>query len=216
MNMKRLTAILLLVLCLLPACGGNAANADSYRYARANSRSAYFFSEKDLSSSLFAVPYTYCIEVVRDEGDWYYARYAEDSGIYRAVYGYCRKSDFDAVEGEPEVKYLYKAIDVTYTTDGGGSTLPVPGEIVVQAAYYGNYYAGANAYSYVWCQGSFGYIEGATDDYPLVNVQPADTPPTEERKEGMSAGLISAIVICSLAAVALLMLFFTTRKKPEA
>lgn len=213
--MRRLILVLALIIALLLPCGGVAAGADTYAYARANSRTAYFFTERDISTSLFAVPYTYCIEIIRDEGEWYYAKYAEDSGAYRAIYGYCRKSDFDVVEGTPQVTYLYKTVTVTYSTNVGGGSLPVLDEINVEAAFYGTYYSGATAYSYVWCQGSFGYIEGANDDYPLN--EPPEEQPEQPPEEGekMGAGTVSAIVICALAAAALIMLYFTTRKHPQ-
>lgn len=214
--MKRLIILLLIIACI--ACSGAPcapANADSYRYARANVKAAYFFTDKDISSSLFAVPYTYCIEILRDEGDWYYARYGADEGIYRTIYGYCRKSDFDVVDGTPTVTYLYKSVTVTYSTGDDTGSLPVLNEINVEAAFYGTYYSGATAYSYVYCQGSFGYITGANDDYPLNlpdDEGGADEPPPEE-EEGMNVGLISAFVICALAAAAIAMLYFTTRRK---
>lgn len=219
--MKRLIILLMIIACMLCSCGPQlSADAESYRYARANAKTAYFFTDKDISTSLFAVPYTYCVEILRDEGDWYYVRYGADTGIYRTIYGYCRKSDFDVVEGTPEVTYLYKAITVTYTTGDDTGSLPVLDEINVEAAFYGTYYSGATAYSYVYCQGSFGYIPGANDDYPL-NLPDnegggTDEPPPEE--EGMNVGLISALVICALAAAAIAMLYFTTRKKinPDA
>lgn len=214
--MKRLIILLLIIACIASSGAPYAtANADSYRYARANVKTAYFFTDKDISSSLFAVPYTYCIEILRDEGDWYYARYGADEGIYRTIYGYCRKSDFDVVDGTPTVTYLYKSVTVTYSTGDDTGSLPVLNEINVEAAFYGTYYSGATAYSYVYCQGSFGYITGANDDYPLNlpdDEGGADEPPPEE-EEGMNVGLISALVICALAAAAIAMLYFTTRRK---
>ena len=214
--MKRLIILLLIIACIASSGAPYAtANADSYRYARANVKTAYFFTDKDISSSLFAVPYTYCIEILRDEGDWYYARYGADEGIYRTIYGYCRKSDFDVVDGTPTVTYLYKSVTVTYSTGDDTGSLPVLNEINVEAAFYGTYYSGATAYSYVYCQGSFGYIRGANDDYPLNlpdDEGGADEPQPEE-EEGMNVGLISALVICALAAAAIAMLYFTTRRK---
>ncbi len=213
--MKRLIILLITMFCVLSSSGTYyAADADTYRYARANVRSAYFFTDKDISTSLFAVPYTYCIEILRDEGEWYYARYGEDSGIYRALYGYCRKSDFEALEEKPEVTYLYKAVTVTYTTGDDNGSLPVLNEINVEAAFYGTYYSGATAYSYVYCQGSFGYILGANDDYPLNLPDDDDEEqPPEQNGDEVNVGLISALIICSLAAAAIAMLYFTTRRK---
>lgn len=212
--MKRLIILIILIACVLSSGGTYiSSQADTYRYARANVRTAYFFTDKDISTSLFAVPYTYCIEILRDEGEWYYARYGADEGIYRALYGYCRKSDFVALEEKPEVTYLNKTVTVTYTTGDDMGSLPVLGEINVEAAFYGSYYSGATAYSYVYCQGTFGYIPGANDDYPLIDPEDNGDNETPPEEENINVGLISALVICALAAAAIAMLYFTTRKK---
>lgn len=189
-------------------------------YARANVKTAYFFTEKNTSSSLFAVPYTYCIEILRDEGDWYYARYASDNGVYKALYGYCRKEDFTPESSTPTVTYLYKTVPISYSVSSGVTSLPVLSEITLEGAYYGVYYAGATVYSYVYCQGSFGYVEGANDDYPL-NIPDEASNPSDGSDGGgentgdtpkVSAGLIAFFVIASLLVVVVLVIFFTTRR----
>ncbi|MGN0815089.1 MAG: hypothetical protein ACI4MH_07645 [Candidatus Coproplasma sp.] len=185
----------------------------SVLYARAVVADGYFFTQKDLSTSLFAVPYTYCVQVIREDGEWYYVKYAEDSGVYRAMYGYVLKKDFTPLYERPDVVYLYKPITITYRADEGASSLPVLGEITVEAAFYGTYYSGATAYSYVLCQGSFGYIQGANDDYPLNIVeQPEPDDETEETSGGVNSALVTAIVLVALAAGALILLFVSTRK----
>ncbi len=207
------------IFALAPAiffAGGHTARAHAAEvsYARATAEDAYFFLEKDDSSSIFIVPYTYCIEILRDDGDWYYASYASNSGIYKQVRGYCRKQDFSPVEGVPEVVYLYKTVTVTYRSDEGNAALPTLDEITVEAAFYGNFYSGATAYSYVYAQGSFGYIKGATVDFPLIRDE-EQTENEEEQKptHEVNFGLVTALGICALAAVALIMLYCTTRKK---
>lgn len=208
---------MLYALFALPSAAWASADT-SQTYARAKVRDAYFFTDRDLTTSIFTVPYTYCIEVLRDEGEWYYASYATNNGIYKELKGYCRKQDFDIVEQKPEVTYLYKTVSVTYKSGDGASSLPVLNEITVEAAFYGNFYSGATAYSYVYAQGSFGYIKGSIDDYPL-NI--AEEPPqTSENESGGSGkvnfGLIAALVICALAALALIMLYYTSKKKTDA
>lgn len=180
-------------------------------YARASSRAAYFFEQKDLSTSLFAVPYTYCVKILRDDGDWYYVQYAEDEGIYRALYGYVKKEDFSLLKEAPEVTYLFKSITITYSADDGDTSLPVLDEIEVEAAFYGTYYSGATAYSYVLCRDSFGYIRGANDDYPLI-----DTPsggndaPTDNGAD--SGQIVTAVIIVALSAGAMILIFVSSRK----
>ncbi|MGN0817582.1 MAG: hypothetical protein ACI4L9_01315 [Candidatus Coproplasma sp.] len=230
--MKKLLFIIICIAALLPATSEPLFRAmffpTTYRafaeqtqssstgqvtYARAAVTDGYFFTQKDMSTSIFAVPYTYCVQVLREDGEWYYVKYAEDSGVYRALYGYVLKEDFTPLYERPEVTYLYKPVTITYRADDSSSSLPVLGEITVEAAFYGTYYSGATAYSYVLCQGSFGYIQGANDDYPLNKVD-EPVPEEEEKKEtgGVNSGLVTAIVLVALAAGALILLFVTTRK----
>ncbi len=217
--MKRILLALAVALYIAVLPASLPAHAEASSYARASAKDAYFFTQKDESTSVFIVPYTYCIEVLRDEGDWYYASYARDTGVYKAVTGYCRKSDFTPLESMPEVTYLYKTVTVTFRSDGGGGSLPVLDEISLEAAFYGNFYSGATAYSYVYAHGSFGYIKGATEDFPL-NATDADKPQEQETPTdgeapagGINFALVTALAICALAAAALVMLYVTTKKK---
>ena len=211
--------LLLIIICIsvlalrtiAPVYAATQPSGDTY--ARASSRAAYFFAEKDLSSSLFAVPYTYCVKILRDDGDWYYVQYAEDEGIYRALYGYVLKNDFDELENPPEVTYLYKSLTITYSADDGDLSLPVLDEIELEAAFYGTYYSGATAYSYVLCRDSFGYIRGANDDYPLIDV-PSDGDggtQTDPRTDG--GQIITAVIIVVLSAGALILVFISSKKR---
>lgn len=214
--MKRILIVLSIILYILASPAAISVSADSPTYARANVRDAYFFAEKDLTTSLFTVPYTYCVEILRDDGDWYYASYASNTGVYRELKGYCRRQDFTTLESKPEVTYLYKTVTVTYKSGDSSASLPVLNEINVEAAFYGNFYSGATAYSYVYAQGSFGYIKGAIDDYPLNlpdDPEPADSPASEQSGSNVNFGLITALVICALAALALIMLYYTSKKK---
>jgi hypothetical protein len=199
---------------LAVATNGNSTAQSTYQYAQSSTKTSYFFTERDISTSLFAVPYTYCVQVIRDDGDWYYVKYAEDTGIYKALYGYCQKSDFSLLSQTPEVTYLYKAITVTYKTDATSPNLPVLNELTVEAAFYGTYYSGATAYSYVLCEGSFGYISGANDDYPLNITQTEEQNTNEEttQKSQINSQLVTAIILAALAATALILLFITTRR----
>lgn len=198
----------------LPAPRHLAAHAESAVYARAETTTAYLCTQPASEYAIFALPYTYCVEITGEQGDWYKVKYAEDFGIYRAVQGYCLKSSLKILEEKPATVYLYKQISVTYTVDVPSTSLPVLGEITVSAAYYGAYYQGPAAYSYVLCDGSFGYIPGANDDYPL-NVIPEKDPPTEDTEKTESdAGKIVAAVIFGVVAVgALALLILGNRKK---
>lgn len=216
--MKRFTVLLICLMLSAFAFAPQPVFAAESNYARAATRTAYFFTEKNTATSIFAVPYTYCVEVIREDGDWYYVRYANDTGIYKSLYGYCRKEDFTLESGTPGVTYLYKTVTVNYSVNNNNSTLPVLSQIAVEAAYYGTYYSGATVYSYVYCQGSFGYIEGANDDYPLnlPDDKPSDDGEnnggSDEKTGGFNVGAVVAIVILAVLVAVVLIIYFATRK----
>lgn len=214
--MKRLTVAIFCIILIMTATTFNPVYAASPTYARANNKEAYFCKTMDEKSSLFAVPYTYCVEVLRDEGDWYYARYLNDFDVYKSVYGYCKKEQFDPEYDTPQNTFLYKKIKVNFSADGNTpSTLPVLSEIELDAAYYGTYEAGGVYYSYVYCQGTFGYIEGKFDDYDLNLPTPAPDD-NGDGKEGGGTGLnfasIAFIAIAALSVVVIAIIYFTTKK----
>ncbi|MDE7084733.1 MAG: hypothetical protein K2N50_06275 [Clostridia bacterium] len=215
MNMKRLTVAIFCVILILPAALIKPVYAAAPAYARAIDEKAYFCRERDEKTSLFAVPYTYCIEILRDDGEWYFARYADDAGIYAALEGYCKKQHFEPEYETPETTYLYKTVTVKFSAGGNNSSLPVLNEIALEAAYYGSYEKGGVFYSYVRCQGDFGYIEGKIDDYELNIPTP---PPDGDNTGGGSGGnnlnfaSIAFIVIASIAVVVVLIIYFTTKK----
>lgn len=217
-KIKALMCLLLSIAWLLTFCDSpRKAFADGTAdavYAAAATKSAYFFTEKSGNSALFAVPYTYCVEILGDDGDWYKVKYADDAGIYKAMYGYCLKKDFNLLSYKPEVIWLYKEITVKFVADDGSSSLPVLGELEVSAAFYGAYYAGATAYSYVCCEGSFGYITGANDDYPLNPslTQPDDNGRANEINDGANVTVI-AVIIVALAAAAIIILAITSKRR---
>lgn len=191
------------------------AAVDGRQYARADLRNVYFCAEMDLTTARFAVPYTYCVEILADHGEWYLVRYAQDDGFYKAETGYCRKEGLTLVDVPPENIYLNYPVNAVLRADvpQDGS---LPGlEITVKAAYYGVYYKGAAAYSYVLYEESFWYIPGANEDYPLNEIpsEPAfsTTDPPEEN-DG-NAKLITAVLITVVAAAAILILFFTGKQK---
>ena len=199
-------------------------NAENYlSFARAETRYAYFYSTKNQSSALFTIPYTYCVQVLSEDGEWYYVKYADDYGCYRAVYGYCLKDTLTVVSGVPSPVYLYKEVQVTYNADASDSSLPVLSELTVTAAFYGTFYSGPTAYSYVLCNGSFGYIEGANDDYELVDyktddeddggISDSDSDADESGDEGSNK--ITAVVILAMlaAATVIILLLSGNRKK---
>lgn len=194
---------------------GLKAHAATARYARADARNIYFCERKDLNYALFTIPFTYCVEILSTDGEWYYVKYAEDAYLYKALYGYCLSENLTPVEAPPENIYLNMPVIVTFRTDTPVGSLPVLGEMNVTAAFYGTYYAGATAYSYVLYDGQFGYIYGANDNYPLNEI-PEPEPPPEEIKDGgggSNSKLITVLALTGLAVVTLIVLYFTSRKR---
>lgn len=190
------------------------ASAATARYARADAKDVYFCERKDLNYALFTIPYTYCVEILSVDGDWYYVKYADDAALYKALYGYCLSANLTPVEEPPENIYLNMPVTVTFRTDTPVGSLPVLNELNVTAAFYGTYYSGATAYSYVLYDGKFGYIYGANDNYPLNEI-PEPEPPPEQTTGGKSSNtkLITVLALTGLAAVALIILYFTGRKR---
>ena len=184
-------------------------------YARATSREAYFCTSADLATGIFAVPYTYCVEILSEEGDWYRVKYAEDYGIYRAVYGYVQKSDFEVLSEAPKTVYLYKSVSVTFSQDAPAGNLPVIDDITVTAAFYGSYYSGAAGYSYVLCDDSFGYIVGANEDYPLILPEDDAADTEDDAQPNNSVTVVASVVIGALALLALALLVLSGKKRPK-
>lgn len=183
--------------------------ATTYRYARADARDVYFCEKKDLKYALFTIPYTYCVEILSTDGEWYYVKYAEDNGVYRALYGYCLSQNLTPLENPPDKKYLSKTVTVTFKSDSPVGSLPVLSELNVTAAFYGTYYSGASAYSYVLYDGNFGYIYGANDDYPLNEIpKPSEENPTAAPTESDNTKLITALVLGGIAVAALVAVYF--------
>lgn len=209
--MKRLIITFVILATILFCPTPTNAYSASTTFAQATTKTAYFFSEKDVSKSLFAVPYTYCVQVLSEDGEWYYCKYADDLGSYRSLYGYCLKSDFVAVDELPERPYLYKNVNVTYHPDLSDASLPVVGNMTVQASFYGTYYAGKTAYSYVLCGDSFGYILGANDDYPLNEIAVAK--PKTEQAAKPKDNFATAVVLLSFAVAIILYLIATAKPK---
>lgn len=183
------------------------------RYARADAKDIYFCEKKDLNYALFTIPYTYCVEILSVDGDWYYVKYADDGGLYRALYGYCKSENLTPVDEPPQNIYLNMPVTVTFKADTPVGSLPVLNELNVTAAFYGTYFAGATAYSYVLYDGTFGYIYGANDNYPLNEFPKQEQPEQPKTEGGTNVKLITGLALAALAAAALIILYLTGRKK---
>lgn len=198
-------------------------DSESAIYAVPNGRECYFCETKNLSSALFCVPYTYCVEVLDDDGEWLRVSYGENSGEYKKVYGYCKSDEFTVLDEKPQTTYLIHIVTVTYSAGESDSPLTPPTDMQASAAYYGFYRYGATYYSYVYCRGSFCYIEGANDDYPLNDLPTDDDTDehtdgdagTDESEESVTVPLIIFIVILAAALIAVCALAFSPKKNRE-
>lgn len=216
MKVFKIAAIALCALLCFPRAAVANAAADGREYARADKRNIYFCTEMDDASALFAIPYTYCVEIIADHGEWYLVRYAQDDGLYRALTGYCRKEGLTEIETLPENLYLNYPVTATLRSNVPQSSLPGL-EITVTAAYYGVFYLGAAAYSYVLYDGSFNYIEGANENYPLNEIpsEPAFSETDPPAGEADNSKLITAIIVCVAAASVIVFLILSGKRKSQ-
>ncbi|MGN0804187.1 MAG: hypothetical protein ACI4MS_02270 [Candidatus Coproplasma sp.] len=214
--MKRITLILFLF-ALIAVIFPDYAYGATYNYAVPKDRECYFCGEKDLSSALFAVPYSYCVEILRDDGEWLYVSYASDEGDYRKITGYCKSSDFDKVSSPPKNKYLNKVITVSFSADNGQSSLPSPSPILSEAVFYGTFRFGANSFSYVRCQGAFCYVSGGDNDYPLNEDEEAEDvfKPENSTTSGRNTGLILFVIILAVALAVIACVAFMPKAPKE-
>lgn len=185
-------------------------------YARADARDIYFCRDKN-STALFTIPYTYCVEIISTDGDWYYVKYGESNNVYEPLYGYCKSENLTPLDEPPENKFLFYTVPLTFRTDSYGSSLPVSNELTVNAAFYGTYYSGGFAYSYVRYNGNYYYTAGANDDYPLNKIPVAEvdgpSPDTPENPDSSpSEKVIIAAVIAVIAGGVLVVIYYTSRR----
>ena len=114
-----------------------------------------------------------------------------------------------------ENKFLFYTVPLTFRTDSYGNSLPAENELTVNSAFYGTYYSGGFAYSYVRYNGNFYYTSGANDGYPLNEIpsQNVDGPPPSAPDGSPSTEkIIIAVVIACVAVGALVGVYITSRR----
>lgn len=187
------------------------ASAITARYARADSDEIYFCESDDLATARFIIPYTYCVEIISDKGDWYYVKYAEDAEPYQELRGYCLKEHLTPVAEPPENIYLYLPVQLPFQPSNSVESLPTLGARDVTVAYYGSFKTGAITCHYVGYKGDFGYTDIEIEDYPLNEIPKPAQPASSKRK--LDAKWISFLVILTVAAAAVITLYFTGKKR---
>lgn len=184
------------------------------RYAMATSRDVYLYSKMEKNTELFAIPYTYCVEILQEYDEWYHVRYAKDDGLYEQIIGYCKKENIREIDEPPENIYLHRTVDLTLSSGNNGDSALPELNLSVTAAFYGNFYRGDTSYIYLLYNGGFGYLEGEIDDYDINEIPSAPTfaegQPTEETGD---SALVPVIVIASLALAAIIVLIITGNRK---
>jgi hypothetical protein len=181
----------------------------------ATSREVYFYSQKNTEYALFTIPYTYCVEIISYDDEWYYVKYADDVGLYQAVYGYCLKDKLTPIDTPPENTYLYMPMTITFKSETNAPSLPTLSDITVTAAFYGTYYSGGAGYSYVLYNGSFGYISGANDNYALNDLPKDEEEAVATSSDTTNSKTVIALALAILCAVTLIVLYLTTKKSKK-
>lgn len=199
-----------------PQINASAETGYEYAYVDIDSR-VYFCTRKNGDSALFEIPQTYCLDILGEEDGWLKVKYAEDDGVYQALYGFCRPEGLILSNEEPKIKYLKQTVTVTYGTDEVGNMLEGLPPIEFEAAYYGALTAGSRRCSYVYCNGYFGYITGAIENYPLNPLPSQNTfsPSEKQPKASSDAPFITALIVTAVAVVAISALYFSSRKPPK-
>ncbi|MBD5583859.1 MAG: hypothetical protein HDQ88_02145 [Clostridia bacterium] len=215
-----LSAVVSLLIVFLPI-NAVVANADALpRYAYVGEGvKAYLYKDKNLTKALFAIPETYCVEILGQEGDCYKCRYAKDEGLYRPIEGYCEKSALTLIDEPLENEYLNYTLTVTLYAKPDDSQFPLL-ELEIDSAYYGEGEVIGTPHSYVYCYGTFGYVTERVTSYPKNDIPQTTSAPAGEAQNSANATLITAIVITVVAGGAVTVLYFMGKRpkippKPE-
>lgn len=209
-----ITALAILI-CVLPF-SPLTADGETLRYAYASASDkeedkTYFCNEKNPSKALFAIPATYCVEILKDDGEWYYCRYARDEGAYKALRGYCLKANLTPIETPLENEYLNYTFPVDFCAEQSNFQID-PFKVTLTVAFYGNGTMNATGMSYVSYNGDFGYVPDSKDDYPRNDIPQSALSTDVTGQNSANASLITAVVITVIAAVAVAVLYFAGKR----
>lgn len=220
-HMKRLKAMLLAALFLniliVPFARFSTAKAElagEYGYVDEGA-SVAFCSDKNTATQLFFIPETYCVKILYRDGDWLRVVYGEDAPPYRALEGFVLDDGLVFSDERPERPYLYITFKVAFSPKDDSGYLPGLGDAEFDAAYYGSYTVGTQSYSYVLCNGNFGYVGKTITDAPKnpIPSKPTSTIPTQPSvKQDNSVAMIT-VVLVGVAVLTLAVLLVSTRKQ---
>ena len=206
------------LICLSFALPSTAKGETVFRYAYADdyddnsSEIPYFCEKKNLDSAIFAIPKTYCVEILKDEGEWYYCRYARDEGSYKELRGYCLKAYLTPVEEPFENEYLNHTFNVDFYAQQSNSLID-PFKITLTVSFYGNGTLNASGMSYVYYEGKFGYVAGQITVYSKNDLpKPTVSTDVQQPENSLNTTLITAAVITVIAVVAVAVLYFAGKR----
>ena len=206
-----------LIFSAIPTSYASASSGYKYAYVDIDSK-AYFCTQKDEDYALFEIPETYCLEIRGEEDGWLKVKYAEDEGVFQALYGFCKPDGLILSNEEPKAKYLRRTVTVTYRTEDVGNMLDSLAPIEFEAAYYGALTLVSKQYSYVCCNGYFGYISGAIDDNYPRNPLPSQStfsPSSDGMQNGSLITLITASAVTAIAVIVITVLYFSGKNPPK-
>ncbi|MDE6667987.1 MAG: hypothetical protein K2K38_06570 [Clostridia bacterium] len=213
-----LVAVLSTLICLSFSTPFYAKGETAFRYAYAGDYDEnadnlpYFCEEKSLNSALFAIPKTYCVEILKEDGEWYYCRYAKDEGAYRALRGYCLKRTLTPVESPFENEYLNYTFPVEFYAPQTNTQID-QFKVTLTVSFYGNGTMNASGMSYAFYDGKFGYVAGRITDYPKNDLpQPTLSTDIKQPENSVNATLITAAVITVVAVIAVAVLYFAGKR----
>lgn len=214
-----IVAALSTLICLsfaLPPSTAKGATAFRYAYAGDyddNDPSVPYFCKNDnLDSALFAIPKTYCVEILKEEGEWYYCRYAKDEGSYQALRGYCLKACLTPIAQPFQNEYLNYTYPVEFCAQQSNTQID-PFKVTLTVSFYGNGTMNASGMSYAYYGGKFGYVAGQITDYPKNDLpQPTFSTDITKRENSVNATLITAAVITAVAVIAVVVLYFAGKR----
>ena len=213
MKILKALCVLFSLTIFFPVPARTAAAETTVKYAMALTDDVYIYDEMKQNCELFALPETYCVEIVKEYDGWYRVAYAEDDGFYRKVTGYCKKDNLQVLEEPPPNPYLNYPVEIKLTS-GENPVFGLPGlEITVTAAFYGNYRRANTSYVYLRYDGGFGYVEGEINDYVKNEIPSVPTfSEGNAQNTGETSAVLPALIIGGLAVVAVAVLIVTGKK----
>ncbi|MGN1076956.1 MAG: hypothetical protein ACI4ST_00415 [Candidatus Gallimonas sp.] len=183
------------------------------RYAVAASDEVWFYAETDETSGLFLVPYSYCVRIVGESGNFVQAEYGGKDGL-PVQKGYCLRDGLLFLDYEPERPFFVHLVKLVYKLE-----TPAQEELSYsrEAYFYGYYPSGSARYLRVLLDGELVLVGEAeplsipTTDY--IPSQKTNSPAAETGSSRLSA--LQIVIVCIACAATVVVAVLVMRgKKP--